>query len=125
MRPFLDITSALSDENRVRALLALRRGELCACQITELLALAPSTVSKHLFLLKQAGLIDSRKRGRWIHYRIAEDSQVSPEVRAALQWVATSLARNPRIVQDTQRLRAILKEDPEALCRRQCRRRNC
>ena len=45
MREFLNITKALADENRVRTLLALRQGELCVCQITELLALAPSTVS--------------------------------------------------------------------------------
>ena len=49
MREFMNITKALADENRVRALLALRKGELCVCQITELFGLAASTVSKHLF----------------------------------------------------------------------------
>ena len=63
MREFMAITRALADPNRVRILLALRRGELCVCQITELFGLAPSTVSKHLSILHHAGLIQSRKIG--------------------------------------------------------------
>ena len=62
MREFMKITKALADENRVRALLALRRGELCVCQITELFGLTASTVSKQLSILYQAGLVDSRWR---------------------------------------------------------------
>ena len=55
MRDFMAITKALSDPNRVRILLALRDGELCVCQITELFGFAPSTVSKHLSILHGAG----------------------------------------------------------------------
>ena len=51
MKEFLAITKALSDENRVRALMALTGGELCVCQVIELLGLTPSTVSKHLAAL--------------------------------------------------------------------------
>ena len=77
MRSFIAITSALSDPNRVRVLMALhKRGELCVCQIVELLGLAPSTVSKHLFILKSAGLVDARKQGRWMYYRPADDGDV-------------------------------------------------
>ena len=63
MREFMNITKALADENRVRMLMALRGGELCVCQITELFGLAPSTMSKHLSMLFQAGLVESRKDG--------------------------------------------------------------
>ena len=72
MREFIDINKALSDESRVRALLALRDQELCVCQLIELLGLAPSTVSKHMTILKQAGLVEGRKDGRWIYYRLAD-----------------------------------------------------
>ena len=61
MRDFMNIVKALGDENRVRALLALRTSELCVCQIIELLGLAPSTVSKHMSILKQARLVDTRE----------------------------------------------------------------
>jgi DNA-binding transcriptional ArsR family regulator len=67
------IGMALSDSNRVRALMALRSGEICVCQLIELLQLAPSTVSKHMSILKQAGLVSSRKDSQWVYYRINMD----------------------------------------------------
>ena len=73
MDGFIEITKAISDPNRVRILMALRAGELCVCRIIELLQLAPSTVSKHLTILKRAGLIEGRKEGRWMHYRLPAD----------------------------------------------------
>ena len=82
LREFMDITRALSDENRVRTLMFLREGELCVCQIIEMLGLAPSTVSKHLSILKQARLVETRKKGRWIYYRLPE-GEVSPAVTEA------------------------------------------
>ena len=65
MKEVLAITNALADESRLRALMALTRGRLCVCQIADLLQLAPSTVSKHLSILRQGGLVESQKKGRW------------------------------------------------------------
>ena len=119
MREFMNITKALADENRVRTLLALRNGELCVCQITELFGLAPSTMSKHLSILYQAGLLESRKDGRWIYYRLpGKDTPV--QVREALSWVQRSLAENPRAAEDAKRLKQVLKMDPAELCKKQC-----
>ncbi|TFG44900.1 MAG: ArsR family transcriptional regulator, partial [Candidatus Brocadiia bacterium] len=59
MLSFLSITKALADESRVRTLMALDGRELCVCQITELLGLAPSTVSKHMAILTQARLVEN------------------------------------------------------------------
>ena len=102
------------------ALLALRPGELCACQITELFGLAPSTMSKHLYLLRQAGLVESRKEGRWIYYRLSgKDAPAS--VKQAIEWVHGSLAGDPRIRDDVKALKAVLKCDPADLCKKQCR----
>jgi ArsR family transcriptional regulator, arsenate/arsenite/antimonite-responsive transcriptional repressor len=119
MRDVLDVTNALGDENRLRTLMALRTGELCVCQVTELLALAPSTVSKHLSILRSARLIDSRKDGRWIYYRLSVDGR--PAAQQALSWLERSLADDLQIRSDEKRLKAILKQDPEDLCKRQCR----
>ena len=119
MRTFMNITKALSDENRVRIVLALRSGELCVCQITELLGLAPSTISKHLSILHQAGLLESRKEGRWIYYQLL-GRQAPIEVREAVHWMTKSLAKNPRITEDQKNLKQILRLDPAELCKRQC-----
>jgi ArsR family transcriptional regulator len=121
MRDFMAITKALSDPGRVRILLALRRRELCVCQITELFGFAPSTMSKHLSILHHAGLIQSRKTERWVHYRLP-DPPVPAEIRQALNWVHQSLARTAEAKTDAQRLNAILKMNLKVICRRQCRR---
>lgn len=115
----MNITKALADENRIRTLLALRQGELCVCQITELFGLAPSTISRHLSILAQAGLVESRKDGRWIYYQLPA-GEVPVEVREALNWVAQSLQNNPRVADDRKALKHILKQDPAELCKRQC-----
>jgi DNA-binding transcriptional ArsR family regulator len=119
MRDFLNITKALADGTRLRVLLALRDGELCACQLTELFGLAPSTMSKHFYLLRNAGLVDSRKDGRWVYYSLPGQDAPTP-VREALYWVEKSLARDERITEDAQKLKKILKCEPGELCKRQC-----
>ena len=119
MREFMRITKALADENRVRMLLALSQGELCVCQIVELFGLAPSTISKHLSVLYQAGLAESRKEGRWIYYRLP-GKEAPPAVRRAIGWVAQSINGDERVAQDAARLKQILQLDPVELCKRQC-----
>jgi len=119
MRNFMNITKALSDATRIRVLLALSQRELCACQITELFGLAQSTMSKHFYLLRQAGLVDSRKEGRWVHYALP-GRNAPRTVREALQWVQRSLADDPRAVEDAKTLQQILKMDPAEICKRQC-----
>jgi ArsR family transcriptional regulator, arsenate/arsenite/antimonite-responsive transcriptional repressor len=120
MRELMAITKALSDPNRVRILLALRRRELCVCQITELFGLAPSTVSKHLSLLHHAGLIQSRKSERWVYYRLPDPT--SPvAVREALDWVKKTLGKSTQAIADAKKLSKVLKTDLAVICRRQCR----
>jgi ArsR family transcriptional regulator, arsenate/arsenite/antimonite-responsive transcriptional repressor len=118
MRELMAVTKALADESRVRALLALERGELCVCQIVELLDLAPSTVSKHMSILKQARLVDSRKEGRWIFYRLATED-ATPEARELAALVSKLTAKDYRRGEDAERLKQILKIDTEELCRKQ------
>ena len=120
MREFMALTRALADKNRVRMLLALQGGELCVCQITELFGLAASTISKHLSILYQAGLVDSRKAGRWIYYSLRGNGASAP-AREAIRWAARAVAGDPRAVEDAARLKKILAMDPVKLCKRQCR----
>ena len=119
MDRMMDIFKALADETRVRAVMALRGGELCVCQLIELLDLAPSTVSRHLSILKGAGLIAKRKRGRWHYYRRAAED--APEAAlATLAWLDERLGDDAAVVADSVRLREIQQVDPEDLCRKQC-----
>jgi DNA-binding transcriptional ArsR family regulator len=115
MRELMAVTKALADEQRVRMLLALRRQELCVCQIVELVGLATSTVSKHMSILKQARLVESRKEGRWMYYRLPSDD--APElVRQAMGWVFEHLGNDPSVLRDEQQLEEICRVDPHTLC---------
>ena len=118
MRELLAVTKALADENRLRVLYALRASELCVCQITEFLGLAPSTVSKHMSILHNARLVESRKDGRWIHYRLA-DNDAPKAVQEALAWALMALNGSDRARKDARALKKLLKCDREDLCRRQ------
>lgn len=120
MRNLMAVLKALADENRVRILMALRLGELCVCQIVELLGLAPSTVSKHMAILKQARLIDSRKEGRWMFYWLAKDD-ASIEAKEMTDLVCRLFANNPQEREDAKRLKRIVQMDRDELCRKQNR----
>ena len=123
MRDLLAITKALADENRLRAIGLLRGRELCLCQIInyfEVLGLAPSTVSKHMSILHQARLVESRKEGRWAYFRLADDD-APQEALQALEFVLASLKRDKQGKADQQQLKAVLKMEPEELCRKQAK----
>jgi len=114
MNELLGVTKALSDKTRVRALMSVVDGELCLCQIIELLGLAPSTVSKHMHVLQQAHLVERRKAGRWHFYRLA-DAAGNPLSQRALQWVIAELCSEPIIVADAKKVRAVRKQDLDEL----------
>ena len=75
---------ALGHPARVRIVAMLRSGELCVCQITEVLDLAVSTVSAHLRELRRAGLLSERKDGRWVYFGPSRDP-------VAASWMDTAL----------------------------------
>lgn len=116
----IDLFKALADTNRLRVVAALmERDELCACQISELLAVAGATTSRHMGLLLSAGLVESRKEGRWVYYRLCSERA---EYAPLLTWLQEQLwqaAHNSARAEDTQRLVEIMALDPEELCRKQ------
>lgn len=108
------LLKALSDENRIRMLMALRGKELCVCTLTELLDLAPSTTSKHLSILKQARLIESVKDGKFVYYRLSmEGSPHHALAGPALEWLAGMLENTAQIAADRQLLRQIIEKGEE------------
>lgn len=118
MFEIMAITKALADQSRVRLLAVMEGHELCVCQLVDLIELAPSTVSKHLSVLRSARLIESRKEGRWIYYGLAS-AGASKTIEQAIEWLLTSVRELPLILDDRIRLAQILTIDAEILCRRQ------
>ena len=108
---------ALSDKSRLRMLSALmNQNEMCACQLTELIQVSGATASRHLGILHSAGLVESRKEGRWVYYRLSKENHKGKDL---LQWVSDQLKRDPEAVDDVQTIKKIMSYNPEDLCRRQ------
>ena len=99
------VGKALGDAGRVRALGALRGGELCLCHLTELLELSPATVSRHMAVLTSAGLVQMRKDGRWHYYRLSRAA--SPLVRRALRWACDAVQQTPQGKRDAAKVRRL------------------
>ncbi len=115
MREFLTILNALSEPNRLRLLLRLQQHELCVCNLVDFIGLADSTVSKHMSILKQAGLVDSCKRGRWVYYRLAS-KDASPLAKTAIQFAYDYLHNDKVILSDAHRMADILGKDDGTKC---------
>ena len=111
--PGIEVLRALSDDNRLRAALAIRRHDLCVCQIVELLGLAPSTVSRHLAILRDAGLVGSTKKGRWVHYQWSRNAHLPSRV---INTLMTAFDESAQARKDSRDLKRIIGMDPEKLC---------
>jgi len=114
MEKALKAVKALADASRMRVVAVLAdNGELCVCQIIALLHLAPATVSRHMSVLQNGGLVSSRKEGRWVYYRLSES--FPPMLK---KWLEKALARSSQIAGDRQEMNRIVACDRRELCRR-------
>ena len=112
MKQFIRVMKALSDPNRVRIIKILGSKELCVCELRELIGLAQSTVSKHLKVLEEAGLVDYRKEGSWFIYRLSEGEE-SEYARVMLENLKGWLDEEPQLQKMITRLSQV---DRERLC---------
>lgn len=89
MKEFVRLMKALSDPNRVKIISMLGVRELCVCELTALLEVAQPTVSKHLRILEDVGLVSFRKEGNWIIYRLNDGCDEHGRIMLALvdQWL--------------------------------------
>jgi ArsR family transcriptional regulator, arsenate/arsenite/antimonite-responsive transcriptional repressor len=76
MKDAVRLFKALGDPTRLRIVKLLERGELCVCQLTAALGMGQSRISRHLAILKDAGLIEDRRAGKWVHYRLCRRDTV-------------------------------------------------
>ena len=93
---------ALADRTRLRLLNLMSGQEVCVCYFVEILGLPQSTISRHLAYMRRAGLVQSRREGQWMHYRLAELKQAS--VQAILREVLKSFPADKEMARDRARL---------------------
>ena len=106
---FILQAKAIADPTRIRMLKLLEGGELCVCEIMEVLGLVQSTASKHLNILKTARLVESRKSGTWAYYRLTEEGRGTGG--DFLRFVSLHLNDDEVVVND-RRLFKVKKKNP-------------
>ena len=112
MREFITLFRALSDGTRLRIVKLLENGELCVCHLMEILEMSQSRISRHMGLLKNAGLVNDRREGRWVHYSLNEETHKPGRaelIRLLQGWIeeeAVVAADRRRLVECLARLRA-------------------
>jgi ArsR family transcriptional regulator len=100
--PVVRLFRALSDETRLRIVALLSHGELCVCHLEAALELPQPKVSRHLGVLKHAGVVLARREGSWVHYRLAP--QQHPLAAKQLKGVQATYARSTVLRRDLNRL---------------------
>lgn len=93
---------ALADETRLRILGLLLTGEVCVCDIHESLKIPQSKASRHLAYLRRTGLVDTRRTGLWVHYRLG--AVADPVLRAIVDAVRHALTHADTVHKDAERL---------------------
>ena len=117
MRDYESVLKAAADPTRVRILKILEGGEMCVCQVIAILSLGQSTVSKHLFLLRTAGLIKDRRDRKYIHYSLDRGSD-SPYAARMLRNLRGWLNDDPVVAKDRERAAMARAIGPIAICER-------
>jgi len=110
MKPFIQVMKALSDPNRVKIIKMLQQRVLCVCEIKAVLSVAQPTVSKHLKLLEDAGLVASEKDGLWVNYHLTDGSS-SPYAATVLGNLRHWLNDEKQIMELVKKLPSIRRED--------------
>jgi ArsR family transcriptional regulator, arsenate/arsenite/antimonite-responsive transcriptional repressor len=114
MDELLLTSKALADPTRVRILKALGRGELCVCELCDALGVTQSTLSTHLQLIREAGLVETRKKGKWVYY--APHPKAESLLTALFALFESGLQRDPVLRHDARRLSRRVKERKDGLC---------
>lgn len=109
MEGFIRQAKAIADPTRARMLKLLEIRELCVCEIMDILGLGQSTASKHLGILKTAGLVESYKNGTWSYYRLSGKSRA--DNRDFLEFMASHINNDHQIRKDK---RLLSKRKPDS-----------
>lgn len=117
LREYEIVMKAVADPTRVRILKLLEGGEMCVCQVVAVLELGQSTISRHLFLLRMAGLVRERQEKKWVHYALG-GATATPYARKMLVAVKNWLNDDPVIVRDRMRESLAREIGPVEICGR-------
>ena len=106
MRELIAIARALSDPTRIRVMAALRNGELCVCELVDALDISQSSLSSHLQICREVGVVTTRKESRWIYYSLS--SRYAPLIETIFSELPT-VRTDEQLGRDARRLKKRLQ----------------
>jgi len=112
MKPFIKVMKSLSDPNRIKIVKLLQQKGMCVCELQEALGISQPSVSKHLKILEEAGVVDYLKDGLWVNYYL-ENANNNPYVDAMLRNLEQWLDDDPQIVELLEKVPSL---DRNLLC---------
>ena len=115
MKEIVRMLKALGDESRVRILKMLESRTLCVCEIAAVLGLAQSTVSRHLKMLEDSGLVYRTKNGLWVEYSLVSPGSGTP-AGSLLGLFRNTMTDDPIVLEDR---RKAIHVDREVVCGRE------
>ena len=110
MKDFLKVTKALSDPNRVKIVKMLQHKVMCVCEMQAALKIAQPSVSKHLKILEEAGLVTFHKDGMWVNYQLTDGSD-SPYAASLFGNLRHWLEDDPKVAEIVEKLPSIRREN--------------
>jgi len=107
MRELIKVFKALSDETRIRMLKLLFVGELCVCDIMQAMEISQSRASRNLGILKDAGLLNDRRDGQWVHYSLNKEGVT--DYAPLLELLDRSVEEDEMMRRDRENLKRVTK----------------
>jgi ArsR family transcriptional regulator, arsenate/arsenite/antimonite-responsive transcriptional repressor len=110
MKTFVKVMKALSDPNRVKIVKLLQQKVMCVCELRAALKISQPSVSKHLKILEEAGLVDYHKDGLWVNYFLADGKQ-SPYSASLLGHLRHWLDDDPQVADLAKKAPSLNREE--------------
>jgi ArsR family transcriptional regulator len=114
MRELVKVLKAVADKNRLRILKMLQQKKMCVCELSAVLGITQPSVSKHLSMMKDAGLVRDERNGQWIDYSLCQEkfNQYAPVIQSQIkEW----LNNDPTIQNDLEKSKHLKREE---LCKK-------
>ena len=119
MREIANIFKALSDDTRLRVIKLLQERELCVCELMQVLAMSQPRISRHMSVLKNAGLVEDRREGKWVYYSLRNEAQ-GKETKIILDAMVVVASGDAVVKADQKKLQKAVRVGELKTCCNKC-----
>ena len=119
MKKIANIFKALSDDTRLRMIKLLHERELCVCELMQVLDMSQPRISRHMSVLKNAGLVEDRREGKWVHYSLRKETQ-GKEIKILLDAMVVMANDDAIIKADKNKLKKAVRLGEIKTCCNKC-----